>query len=163
MESFTGPVEHEVPLAQVDAPSARNVRGVHTPMIEAVAMPAMDYTTYAEQTKNPYLLLGAKQFADHVIVFTGAGGRKTEAVDRDHHTILSAAGMRNPERVLSARDTLHSEHFPIVAYAVIPRAELHTCMRDADIREHTSIIELRKDLNQQLRARTNEMQAARGI
>lgn len=123
-----------------------------------MSMPAIDFETYAREG-NPHLGDG-QIFKDHVIIFTGAAGRKSEDVRALNHEIMVTAGMKHPE-------SAHSQLFafrsiaPYVAGVIVPRAQLDTCMRWAKIEEMPNVIALQGKLANAVKARDAEFAEAR--
>lgn len=149
-------MDGNAPSPQIQAATARPVLA-----FEPMAMPAMDYKTYAELTHNIHLLAGVANFSNHVIVFTGAGGKNIAATERDHYGILEAAGLKNTKAVLNTWFPYKSEKTPIVYVAVVPREELHTCMRYADIKEYSDLVSLRSAIGRAVHDRADDLAEAR--
>lgn len=122
--------------------------------IERMVMPAVPYEVYASKGGNPHLE-GDTTYAGHVVVFTGAaGGRRNEALHL-HNEILATGGMLHPERARSELVSFRSIA-PYVGAVIVPRDQLDTCMRGADIREVSDMVNLRTQLGKAIAARNEE-------
>lgn len=121
--------------------------------IERMVMPAIDFKTYAREG-NPHLGEG-EIYPNHVIVFTGAAGTHRDNTRSMHHEILVTAGMQHAERARSELVSFKSIA-PYVGAIIVPRDQLDTCMRGADIREVPDMVSLRTQLGKAIAARNEE-------
>ncbi len=131
---------------------------VDTPSIspadfEPMPMPAIDFKTYAREG-NPHLGDGSV-YPDHVIIFTGAAGKKREEVLALSSEIAASAGMPDPARANTQLFNFRSIA-PHVAGIIVPRAQLDTCMRWANIEEVPNVVALQGKLVKAIRARETE-------
>lgn len=127
---------------------------------EPITMPAIDFATYAREG-NPYLGDG-REYPDHVIIFTGAAGKKRDEVLALSNEIAVAAGMPHPERAKTELFSFRSIA-PRVAGIIVPRAQLDTCMRWAKIEEAPNVVALQGKLANAVKARDAEFAEARGV
>lgn len=126
---------------------------------EPIKMPAIAFSTYARES-GVKELENSDIYKDDVIVFTGASSTKLDVARQMHRVILDAGGMRHPENANNQFFPFRSIS-PFVAGVIVPRDQLDTCMRAAEIEEVPNMVALQGKLAKAVKAREEDFAEAR--